>query len=74
MTDPNSQNPGDEKQIPIQDVVLSNSWALQSILLYLEEQNPGARDRIWQIYQQLQPQDPTSQPNTPNDITDPENN
>lgn len=40
----------DEKQIPLKDVVLSNSWAMQAILLYLEEQNPGARDRIWQHY------------------------
>lgn len=52
-----SEQPNDsiwnEVQVPIKDVVTSNSWALQAILLYLEEQNPGARDRIWQIYSQM---------------------
>lgn len=49
-----SQNPEDkdwqEKQIPLKDIVLSNSWAVQAILQYLEELNPGARDRIWEHY------------------------
>jgi len=44
----------EEKQVELQDVVLSNSWALQAILEYLEEQNPGARQRIFEIYQILQ--------------------
>lgn len=52
-----SQNPEDkdwqEKQIPLKDIVLSNSWAVQAILQYLEEQHPGARDRIWEHYQQM---------------------
>ncbi len=43
----------DERQVPLQDVVLSNSWALQAILQYLEEIQPGARDRIWQHYQAM---------------------
>ncbi|RJP34363.1 MAG: hypothetical protein C4527_02200 [Candidatus Omnitrophota bacterium] len=44
---------GEERQVPLQDVVLSNSWALQAILQYLEEIHPGARDRIWEHYQAM---------------------
>ena len=42
--------PWDERQVPLQDIVLSNSWALQAILQYLEEIQPGAKDRIWEHY------------------------
>jgi len=49
-------NPWEHKKVPLDDVVISNSWALQSILEYLEEKEPGARDRVWQIYQDLQNQ------------------
>ena len=45
-----------EKSIPLQDVVLSNSWALQAILNYLEEIHPGARDRIWHHYEIMKQQ------------------
>lgn len=52
-----SDNPEDqdwkEKQIPLKDIVLSNSWAMQAILQYLEEVDPGARDRIWAHYQNM---------------------
>ena len=40
----------EEKPVPLKDVVISNSWALQAILQYLEEIQPGARDRIWEHY------------------------
>ncbi|MFH1742286.1 MAG: hypothetical protein ABIH23_25050 [bacterium] len=39
--------------VSLQDICLSNSWALQAILDYLEEEQPGARDRIWQKYLEL---------------------
>jgi hypothetical protein len=42
-----------DKQIPLKDIVLSNSWAMQAILQYLEEVDPGARDRIWAHYQNM---------------------
>ena len=45
-----------EKSIPLQDVVLSNSWALQAILNYLEEIHPGARDRILHHYEMMKQQ------------------
>ena len=45
-----------EKSIPLQDVVLSNSWALQAILNYLEEIHPGARDRVWHHYERMKQQ------------------
>ena len=45
-----------EKSIPLQDVVLSNSRALQAILNYLEEIHPGARDRIWHHYEMMKQQ------------------
>lgn len=51
--DQNNSNMWDEKQVQLKEVVLSNSWAMQAILMYLEEQNPGARNRIWQLYQTL---------------------
>lgn len=44
------RNQWQEEKVALQEVVLSNSWALQAILQYLEELNPGARDRIWQHY------------------------
>ncbi|MEW6238714.1 MAG: hypothetical protein AB1656_25290 [Candidatus Omnitrophota bacterium] len=50
MSGKNSSDSWKEKQVPLLDVVLSNSWALQSILEYLEEIHPGARDRIWRHY------------------------
>ncbi len=40
-------------EVSLNDVCLSNSWALQAILEYLEEEKPGARDRIWDKYLQL---------------------
>ncbi len=46
----------ENKEVELQDVVLSNSWALQSVLEYLEEKEPGARQRIFEIYQVLQQQ------------------
>ncbi len=49
----NGKDEWEEKQIPLKDVVLSNSWALQAILSYLEELNPGAKDRIWEFYQSM---------------------
>ncbi len=52
MSDQNDLNP-EENQVPLQDIVLSNSWALQAILLYLEEIHPGSRDRIWQHYLEM---------------------
>lgn len=71
MTDSSGNNPWDEKQVPIQDVVISNSWALQAILLYLEEQNPGARDRVWQIYSTMQEQaEAQRSPEEPTDSDD----
>lgn len=52
-----SSNPEDqdrnEQQIPLKDIVLSNSWAMQAILQYLEEMDPGARDKIWAHYQNM---------------------
>lgn len=61
-----SPSPVDEIQLPLKDVVLSNSWALQAILEYLEEENPGAKDRIWQKYlamkSLLESQPPSSEP------------
>jgi hypothetical protein len=50
MSSQDKKNAWEETQISLKDIVLSNSWALQSILLYLEEQKPGARDTIWQHY------------------------
>ena len=44
------EDPYTEKDLPIKDIVLSNSWALQAILEYLDEVDPGAKDRIWQKY------------------------
>ncbi len=44
------RNPEKTVDIPLQDIVLSNSWALQAILEYLDEENPGAKDRVWQKY------------------------
>ncbi len=63
-----SNNPEDkdwqEKQIPLKDVVLSNSWAMQAILQYLEEVHPGARDRIWEHYQHMKSLSEGSQTDT----------
>jgi len=50
MPEKNHLDSWKEKQVLLQDVVLSNSWALQSILEFLEEIHPGARDRIWGHY------------------------
>ncbi len=59
-TNPSSNNPDfdpwDETSITIQDIVLSNSWAVQAILNYLEECDPHARDRIWHHYQVMKEQ------------------
>lgn len=66
--EPHGSNPipGDEVQLPLKDVVLSNSWALQAILEYLEEENPGAKDRIWKKYLAMkslvESQPPSSEP------------
>ncbi len=54
MTEQSNQS--NEKQVPLQDVVLSNSWALQAILEYLEEKDPGAKDKIWNLYQAMKQQ------------------
>ena len=43
----------DRFAVSIKDVCLSNSWALQAVLQYLDEQNPGARDQIWEKYLEL---------------------
>lgn len=45
-----AQGPWKKTTLPLKDVVLSNSWALQAILQYLEETQPGAKDRIWRMY------------------------
>ncbi|MBI1389070.1 MAG: hypothetical protein GC154_11545 [bacterium] len=50
MTDETNPNEWNEKEIALQDVVISNSWALQAILQYLDDLNPGARDQIWRHY------------------------
>lgn len=42
--------PPQSVDVPLQDIVLSNSWALQAVLEYLDEENPGAKDRVWQKY------------------------
>jgi hypothetical protein len=39
--------------ITLQDICLSNSWALQAILQFLEEEKPGSKDRIWNKYLEL---------------------
>ena len=50
------ESPWKETPVPLQDVVLSNSWALQAILNYLDEIHPGARDRIWHHYEVMKQQ------------------
>ncbi|HOJ60800.1 MAG TPA: hypothetical protein PK878_10980 [bacterium] len=50
------ESPWKETRVPLQDVVLSNSWALQAILNYLDEIHPGARDRIWHHYEVMKQQ------------------
>ncbi len=54
-SDPTNSDGGAEGNVKValQDVVLSNSWALQAILEYLDEESPGAKDRIWQKYQAM---------------------
>ena len=47
------QNDVERFSVSLQDICLSNSWALQAILDYLEEEQPGARDRIWEKYLEL---------------------
>jgi len=53
-----SQNsePWDDKDINMNDIVLSNSWAVQAILNYLEEVDPNARERIWHHYEVMKEQ------------------
>lgn len=46
----------EEQKISLQDIVLSNSWAVQAILNYLEERDPNARDRIWHHYELMKRQ------------------
>lgn len=54
---PNAEtDPWDDRQISLQDIVLSNSWALQAILNYLEECDPNARERIWHHYEIMKKQ------------------
>ncbi len=54
---PNAEyDPWDDQQISLQDIVLSNSWALQAILNYLEECDPNARERIWHHYETMKKQ------------------
>jgi len=53
MAKETDSSPWQERSVPLRDVVLSNSWALQAILNYLEEIHPGARDRIWDHYLEL---------------------
>lgn len=58
--EPQNPNPGqdswEEEQFTLQDIVLSNSWAVQAILNYLEECDPNARDRIWYHYEMMKKQ------------------
>ncbi len=58
-----SQNndPWDDKDINLQDIVLSNSWAVQAILNYLEEVDPNARERIWHHYEVMKEQQAVSE-------------
>lgn len=56
-----SSNSWDEKDVAIQDVVISNSWALQAILEYLDQKDPGARDQIWQLYLRMKEMSETAQ-------------
>ncbi len=50
MNDEQSPGAWDEKEVELNDIVISNSWALQAILEYLDLKDPGARDQIWQLY------------------------
>lgn len=50
MNDEANENQWDQKDVALQDIVISNSWALQAILEYLDQKDPGARDQIWQLY------------------------
>ncbi|MBZ0257136.1 hypothetical protein K8I31_13800 [bacterium] len=50
MNDEANSSPWKEKDVSLQDIVISNSWALQAILEYLDQKDPGARDHIWQLY------------------------
>lgn len=50
MNDETNFSPWEEKDVSLQDIVISNSWALQAILEYLDQKDPGARDHIWQLY------------------------
>lgn len=55
--DPNAeQDSWNEHKISLQDIVLSNSWAVQAILNYLEECDPNARERIWRHYELMKRQ------------------
>jgi len=77
--DSHKANPDDpvweEQQFTLQDIVLSNSWAVQAILNYLEECDPNARDRIWYHYEQMKKQQETARSeknneNPPSDCTE----
>lgn len=78
---PNPENdPWKDAQISLQDIVLSNSWALQAILNYLEECDPNARERIWRHYELMKKQQDAaraashrSQDNSSCDRSNPEN-
>jgi len=48
-----SQDSSGRTAISLQDICLSNSWALQAILEFLEEEKPGSKDRIWNKYLEL---------------------
>ncbi len=56
-----NNEPWDEKEISLKDIVLSNSWAVQSILNYLEEIDPNARERIWHHYEVMKVQQEASE-------------
>ena len=54
-------DPWQDQKISLQDIVLSNSWAVQAILNYLEEIDPNARERIWAHYELMKKQQEAAQ-------------
>lgn len=53
MTDDQQTGQWDEQEVELKDIVISNSWALQAILKYLDNLHPGARDEIWRHYLEM---------------------
>jgi hypothetical protein len=60
-----------DEQISLQDIVLSNSWAVQAILNYLEECDPNARERIWRHYEMMKKQQDAAHNGNKNSSSDP---